>query len=95
MVTGQAVSRPRTDEQGAGKTTHMHVALDHTGAGAQGPMHASTRPIGADPLRAKACCRSGRSGSEKQQAGMELVSEAEPKLLLHPSVRGKLAALTW
>lgn len=64
MVTGQAVSRPRTDEQGAGKTTHIHIQPDHTGARAQGPTHASTRPIGRVPLWTKACCRSGRSNME-------------------------------
>lgn len=64
MVIGQAVSRPRTDEQGAGKTTHIHIQADHTGAGAQGPTHASTRPIGRVPLWAKAYGRSGRSNIE-------------------------------
>lgn len=64
MVTGQAVSRPRTDEQGAGKTTHIHIQPDHTEARAQGPTHASTRPISRVPLWTKACCRSGRGNME-------------------------------
>lgn len=64
MVTGQAVSRPRTDEQGAGETTHICIQPDHTGTGAEGPTHASTRPIGRVPLWTKACCRSGRSNAE-------------------------------
>lgn len=58
MVTGQAVSRLRTDEQGAGKTTHIHIQPDHTGARALGPTHASIRPNGRVPLWMKACCRS-------------------------------------
>lgn len=73
MVTGQAVSRLRTDEQGAGKTTHIHIQPDHTGARALGPTHASIRPIGRVPLWTKACCRSSmRQGRivEWQRAGL-------------------------
>lgn len=69
MVTGQAVSRPRTDEQGAGETTHIHIQPDHTGARAQGPTHAKAHaPSAGFPCGRKHAA--GQGGATPSKSGI-------------------------